>query len=193
MYEQALALRTPIGEKIPTAEAQLALADLSLEEARPPAEQEAAMLQVIELFQTEKARDDEIQARCVLARALLAEGNEVEAKEAAQHARSLAGKSQNPNMRWQTAITAARVETAGKNLSHSAAADTARKELAAIITKSREMGYMGIEFDARLALGEIEVKLGQTMAGRAHLAALETDAKSKGYNLIARKAAAARG
>jgi hypothetical protein len=71
-------------------------------------------------------------------------------------------------------LPAARIETAGKNLSRSPAADTARKELAAIITKSREVGYMGIEFDARPALAEIQVKLGQTMAGRAHLAALET-------------------
>ena len=51
---------------------------------------------------------------------------------------------------------------------------------------------MGIELDARLALAEIEIKSGQATTGRAHLAALETDAKAKGYNLIARKAAIAR-
>jgi eukaryotic-like serine/threonine-protein kinase len=193
LYEQALAMRTSIGEKIPIAETQLALADLSLEEARSPAEQEAAMRQIIELFQTQKARDDEIQAWCVLARALLAEGKGAEAKEAVQHARSLAAKSQNPNMRWQAAITAARIDTAGKSLAHSAAAGAARKQLAAIITKSRELGYMGIELDARLALAEIEMKTGQVTAGRAHLTAIEADAKAKGYNLIARKATTARG
>jgi hypothetical protein len=37
------------------------------------------------------------------------------------------------------------------------------------------------------------MKAQQTAAGRVHLAAIETDAKSKGYNLIARKAATARG
>jgi DNA-binding winged helix-turn-helix (wHTH) protein/tetratricopeptide (TPR) repeat protein/TolB-like protein len=193
LYEQALAMRTPIGEKIPIAEAQLALADLSLEEARSPAEQEAAMRQVIKVFQTQKARDDEIQAWCVLARALLAQGKAAEAKDAVQHARSLAAKSQNPNMRWQTAVTAARIETAGKNLAHSAAADAARKELATIITKSRELGYLGIELDARLALAEIEMKSGQIAAGRSHLDTIEADAKAKVYNLIARKAASARG
>jgi hypothetical protein len=51
-----------------------------------------------------------------------------------QHARSLAAKSQNPSIRWPTAITAARIETAGKD--HSAAG-AASKELATIITKSR--------------------------------------------------------
>ncbi len=49
---------------------------------------------------------------------------------------------------------------------------------------------MGIELDARLALAEIEMKSGQTTAGRAHLTAIEAD---KGYNLIARKAVIARG
>jgi DNA-binding winged helix-turn-helix (wHTH) protein/TolB-like protein len=193
MYEQALAMRTPIGEKIPIAEAQLALADLSLEEARSPAEQEAAMRQVIQLFHTQGARDDETQAWCVLARALLAEGKGAEAKEAVQHARSLAAKSQNPNIRWPTAITAARIEIAGKDLAHSAAGSATRKELAAIITKSRQLDFVGIELDARLALAEIEMKAGQITAGRAHLTAIEADAKGKGYNLVARKAALARG
>ena len=110
-----------------------------------------------------------------------------------QHARSLAAKSQNPNTRWQTAITAARIETAGNNHAHSAAAAATRKELATIITKSRELGYLGVELDARLVLAEIEMKSGQTTVGRAHLAAIETDAKTRGYNLIARKAATARG
>jgi hypothetical protein len=68
----------------------------------------------------------------------------------------------------------------------------ARSELATIITKSRALGYMGTALDARLALAEIEIKAGQTTAGRAHLTAIEADAKAKGYNLIARKAATAR-
>ena len=46
--------------------------------------------------------------------------------------------------------------------------------------------------DARLALAEIEMKTGQTIAGRAHLASIETDAKAKRYILVARKAAKGR-
>jgi eukaryotic-like serine/threonine-protein kinase len=193
MYEQALATRTAAGEKLSIAETQLGLADLSLEEAHSPVEQDAAMRQVIEVFQTQKARDDEIQAWCVLARALLAQGKAADAKDAMQHARSLAAKSQNPNTRWQTAITAAGIETPGKTLAHSAATDAASKELATIITKSRKLGYLGVELEARLALAEIEMKSGQTTAGGAHLATIEADAKAKGYNLVARKAARARG
>jgi hypothetical protein len=172
------------------AETQLALVDLSLEEARSPVEQEATLRQALEFFQEQKARDDEINAWCILARALLAEGKAADAKEAMQHARSLAAKSQNPEIRWRTTIAAARIDTAGKDAAHSAAGIAARKELAAIITKSRELGYQGIKLDARLALAEIEMKAGQTTAGRAHLAAIEADAKAKGYILVSRKAAA---
>ena len=192
MYDQALALRTSAGDKITIAETQLALADLSLEEARSPAEQETVVRQALEVFQTQKVRDDETEAWCVLARALLAQGKAGAAKDAMQHARALAAKSQNPEIRWRTAITAARIETAGNNLARSAGT-AGRKELATIITKSRELGYMGIELDARLALAEIELKTGQTATGRDHLTAIEADAKTKGYNLIARKAATARG
>jgi DNA-binding winged helix-turn-helix (wHTH) protein/tetratricopeptide (TPR) repeat protein len=190
-YEQALAIRTSAGDELTIAETRLGLADLSLEEAQSPVAQEAAMRQVIEVFQKQKARDDETQAWCVLARALLAEGKAAAAKEAMQHAR--AAKSQNPAIRWQTAIVAAHVETADTNAAHSASGIATRKELAAIILKSRKLGYKGFELEARLALAEIELKAGLMTDGRAHLAGIEADAKSKGYNLIARKAATGRG
>jgi eukaryotic-like serine/threonine-protein kinase len=192
MYEQSLAIRTTRGDKTMIAETEVALADLSLEEAHSPAEQEAALRQALEVFQKQKARDDESLAWCVLSRALLAEGKAAAAAEAMQHARSLAAKSQNPEIRWRTAIAAARVETAGKDGTHSVAGASTRKELASIVAKSHELGYRGIELDARLALAEIEMKAGQTTAGRALLTTIETDAKTKGYNLVARKAAAAR-
>jgi hypothetical protein len=124
---------------------------------------------------------------------MLAEGKAAAAKEAAQRARVLAAKSQNPEIRWRTAIAAARIETAGKDIAHSSSGAAALKELVPIIAKSRELGYQGIELDARLALAEIEMKVGQLAAGRAHLVVIEADAKAKGYNLVARKAAIARG
>jgi tetratricopeptide (TPR) repeat protein len=192
MYEQSLAIRTSRGDAIPIAETQLALADLSLQEARPPAEQEAAARQTLDVFQKEKLPDDEAGAWCILARALLVQGRAADAKEAVRHARSLAAKSQHPEVRWQTAITAARIENAEKKFARSAAGNATRQELATIIAKSRELGYAGIELDARLALAEIEMKAGQGTAGREHLTAIEADAKAKGYNLIARKATAAR-
>jgi hypothetical protein len=64
----------------------------------------------------------------------------------------------------------------------------ARKELAAVIAKSQELGYRLVELDARLALAELEMKGGLTAEGRAHLTAIKASAKAKGYNLVARKA-----
>jgi hypothetical protein len=64
---------------------------------------------------------------------------------------------------------------------------------AAPSTARTKLGYIGIELGARLALAEIEMKTGQTTAGRAHLTAIETAAKAKGYNLITRRVAIARG
>ena len=192
MYEQSLAIRTSRGDAIPIAGTQLALADLSLEEARPPAEQETTVRQALEVFQKEKLAEGETGAWGILARALLAEGKVAAAKDAMQRARSLAAKSQHPEVRWQTAITAARILTAEKGSARSGAGNAARQELAAVIAKSRELGYAGIELDARLALAEIEMKAGQTTSGRAHLSAIEADAKAKGYSLVARKAAATR-
>jgi DNA-binding winged helix-turn-helix (wHTH) protein/tetratricopeptide (TPR) repeat protein/TolB-like protein len=179
MYEQALAIRSSAGDQLTIAQTQLELAELSLEEGHPPAEQEGATRQVIEVLQKQKARDDEIQAWCILARAMLAQGKAAAAADAIGHARALAGKSQDPEIRWRTAIAEARINSTGP---------AARKELDAVVAKSRELGYRGVELDARLALAEIEMKAGQTAAGRAHLAAIEADAKAKGYNLIARKA-----
>jgi eukaryotic-like serine/threonine-protein kinase len=192
MYEQSLAMRTAAGDKLTIAQTQLGLAELSLEEARSPVEQEAAIRQAIDVFQKQKARDDETVAWCILARALLVGGKAAAATEAVQHARTLSAKSQNPEVRWRTAIAAAGIE-AEKDASRSAAGMTARKDLAAVIAKSRTLGYRIVELDARLALAEIEMKSGQTAEGRAHLAAIEADAKARGYNLVARKAGIARG
>ena len=193
MYEQALAKRTVAGDKVTIAESQIGLADLSLEEGHIPADQEAAIRKAIEAFQQQKARDDEALAWGVLARTLLAESKTAAAKDAMQHARSLAAKSQNPNIRWPIAITAARIEAAEKRSLHPDAGNAMQKELASVIAKSRQLGYFGIELDARLALAEIEMKAGETTAARAHLSAIESEAKPKGYLLIAHKAALARG
>ena len=125
-------------------------------------------------------------------RTMLAKGKGPAAKEAAQHARTLAAKSQNPDIRWVAAIAADRVEIAEKDVAHSLSGSAAGKELGLIISKSHELGYEGIELDARLVLGEMEIKTGHLEGGRQRLAVLEKEAKAAGFALIARKAAAGR-
>ena len=187
MYDQSLAIRTSGGDKLTIAETQLGLAELSLEESRSPAEQETAVRQVIDVFQQQKSRDDETAAWWMLARALLAEDKVAAAKEAVQHARDLAANSQNPEIRWRTAIGAAQVANADKAAAASPARTASRKELASVISKSRELGYRIVELDARLALAEIEMKAGQTAEAQAHLTSVEADAKATGYLLVAHR------
>ena len=135
LYEQALAAQTAADKKRRVADIELSLAELSLEEGRSPVEQEAVIRKAIKVFQQQKANDSEIQAWRLLARDFSAQDKAAAAKEAMQHARSLAAKSQNVEIRWRTAIDAARVETAGKSAARSAAGISARKELAAVIDR----------------------------------------------------------
>jgi hypothetical protein len=61
--------------------------------------------------------------------------------------------------------------------------------LISTLAEARKLGYFGIELEARLALGEIEVKSGVLTRGRAQLQTVERDASQKGFVLLARKAA----
>ena len=114
------------------------------------------------------------------------------AKEAMQHAQPLAAKSQKLEIRYGAAIATVRIEAAQKDAAHSAAGISARKDLATIIGQSQQLGYQLIDFDARLALAEFEMRAGQTAEGRTHLTAVDVDARAKGFNLVARKAVIAR-
>jgi eukaryotic-like serine/threonine-protein kinase len=57
-----------------------------------------------------------------------------------------------------------------------------------MLTEATKYGYLVYEYQARLALGEVEMKSGKATAGRARLAALDKDATRTGFLLIARKA-----
>jgi hypothetical protein len=84
-----------------------------------------------------------------------------------------------------TLITAARTHAAtGK------AAD-ASKSLASVLAESSHLSCGRCEFEARLALAEIEMKQGKKVAAHEHFAGLEKDATSKGFLLIAHEAHAA--
>lgn len=54
--------------------------------------------------------------------------------------------------------------------------------------EAARMGLLGHQFEARLALGEIEMRSGKSAAGKARLRAPAAEAKDKWFGLIARKA-----
>jgi serine/threonine protein kinase/tetratricopeptide (TPR) repeat protein len=183
-YESALKLRAEIGNKTGAAENQVSLAELFVEEGHP-ANAEAPVRESIAFFRREKLRDDEIFGETVLAEALLALGRPPDAQKEIDHAAAAMAKSQYRTVLLNIAIVAARVRAAlGKT-------SEARESLKATSAEAKRLGFLGQQFEARLLLGEIEMKSGPIAAGRARLAALEKDATAKGFGLIARRAAAA--
>ncbi|MGC2181910.1 MAG: tetratricopeptide repeat protein, partial [Terriglobales bacterium] len=184
-YEESLALRERTGEKQAAAETQVALSRLAIEEGHA-AEAEATMRKCREQFHREQAADDELSARTMLTQALLTEGKLGDAKKEIEAAQGLAAVSQNRLARFQFDLTRARV------LLTSEQGELPRAQVEEILDEARKQGFVGVEFEARLVLAEWEKKSGHDSAARTELAALESSARSKGFGLVARKAAAAR-
>jgi serine/threonine protein kinase/tetratricopeptide (TPR) repeat protein len=182
--EEALAIYKQIGEKRNAGQILLELAQLSIEQKRPT-DAEASARQAAEEFRIEQDADEEARAYIVLARALLDERKVAPAREAVAAA-APAGKSADRELQLSYLVTAARVQAASGQPSDVAQAMKSLRDAVAEATRYR---YLGYQFEARLALGQIEMKSGDAAAGRARLSALETEAKAKGFGLIARKAA----
>jgi len=183
-YEEALAIRKEIGEKRTVAESQVSLAALLLEKGQPAA---AANLipPAREEFRKEETAYDDVTSDAVLARALLAQGKLAEAEAEIRAAATPLRKNQDFTAQLDLAIASARTQAALGNVVE------AKRKLGEVQAAANRSGWMRYSFQARLALGEIEIQSGQTAAGRAHLEALEKDATAKGFLLMARKAAAA--
>jgi len=190
--EEAFALRQKLGEKESLAESQLALALISLEEGRA-ADAETIAREAASEFQAENVPDLEASAYALLARALVDQDKLEEARSAAKSAVSYSARSQEPMIRISVAITAARVRHASdpEAASRKRRGDQVIHDLQALETHANTSGFLGLEFEARLAEGEVKMDSGQTTAGLAELASLALQAQTKGFGLIAKKASAA--
>jgi serine/threonine protein kinase/tetratricopeptide (TPR) repeat protein len=185
-YEEALALRKEMGAAIDVAESQVSIAELSIE-AEHSRDTAAAVREAMEVFRKQKLIEDEIWANAVLARALLAQGKSADAGKELDVAMGRGAKIQNEEARLKLALTAASIRAASGRRADQAGASNS---LEAVLAQAKKHGFVGYQLEARLALGEIEMKSGHIAAGRARLTALENDARAKGFLLIARKAAA---
>jgi tetratricopeptide (TPR) repeat protein len=183
----ALALREELGEKLMVAESRLALAVVSLEEGNAEAA-EAPAREAASLFHREHAMDKEATAQGILASVLLARGHTIQAEQAISRALALTRKSQVQAVRLPVAISAARVAAA-----RGRADDTERalQDLQRVLAEASRTGRIRLELEARLALGEVGVSAGREGAAET-LETLERDAAAKRYDLIVRKATAAR-
>ena len=183
-YEQALSIRAELGEPDGVAQNQLGLAEISLEEGRP-ADAEAAAHEAKEVFRKERSVVLELSAVTLLARAFLMEGKLREATTEVDQAKLLWGKSLNARQHFYIALLSARILAQGHDPAE------AEKRLNLLLDESTRAGLVEDQFEVRLALGEIEMSSGKTAAGHIRLDALVKDARSRGFLLIARKAAVA--
>lgn len=185
-YDDALTLRNELGEKENADATRVALAGLAIEQGH--ADQAVASLrEARENLRKAKNVDGEIAATCLLVQALLAQGKLADAQQELDSISALARRNQNIGTRLDFTIVRARVWAAlGKPLPAKTTLDNA-------LAEATKAGFLKYEFEARLALAEIEMKAGPGAEPRARLEKLETDAKARGFYLIAHKAAAARG
>ena len=190
-FEQSLAIAQKIGALINAAESQEELARLAIEEGQPQ-QAEASLHNAIAEFEKEKSDPDLSSAYTLLSRALLMQGRLVEARTAAQRGAELSLTSSDPALKLpaeiqQTRVEAASAETEGKRLA-------AARRLQSVIATASRLGYYKLECEARLALGELELKINSSPAHK-HLKDLASETRERGLEFLARQAegAASRG
>ena len=185
-YNESLTTRNAIGDEGGVLACRLALAALSIEEGDPAAAESTAR-EAADKFRKDKAPLGEAGALAILAHCFLKQGKTREAETTVEKASQLAAKSQQSELRTPIFIMAARIHSA------SGKTTTASKNLDSILNEETTLGNVPLQFEARLALGEMEMRMGETATGRSHLASLEKDATAKRFLLIAHKAHAAAG
>lgn len=180
-YEKSLALRTQIGEMQSSAQTQVSLAKLSIEEGHA-ADVEQTLRKCRTEFQGQGQRDDEIDATIALTEGLLSQKKYPEAKKEIESVTPLLQKNQNTLLQLQFRLAAARVELALGHL------DVAGKEIQAVRAQAAATGYVAFEFETRLVLAEWMEVSRKSAESKALLVALEKAANQRGYKLVADKA-----
>jgi tetratricopeptide (TPR) repeat protein len=186
-YKQAISIFEEVGDKSEEAHVRLHLAEILLDEGKA-AEAESLARQSADVFLETRAEQYLVEAHLLESTALTAQGQNAEARKRIEQVTKAATDSHNRRLELKAAITSARIQAV--SASPAEAAESV-KRLRKIMSDAGEASFVDVLLDARLAVGEIELSLGNRTEGRAHLEALEKDAKNGGFQLMARKAAAA--
>jgi len=184
-FEQTLAIRQKMGALDLTAESQTELAALDIEEGRT--EEAGSLIRAaLTEFEKEKSDPDSSTAYTLLSRTLLIQGELDEARKAAQHGADLSLTSSDPALKLPAQIQQARVDMASSKDENANSASASRR-LNSVIATAKRLGYYNVESEARLALGQLELKINSSL-GRKQLKALTAETRHRGYELVARHA-----
>jgi tetratricopeptide (TPR) repeat protein len=184
-FDQALAIQQKIGALELVAESRSELAALAIEQGQGD-QAESLLRNALGEFEKEKSDPDSSSAYTLLSRALLQQRKLDEARKAVQRGAELSLTSSDPSLRLPAEIQQARVEMAAPG-DDSAGLATAMRRLHGAVTTAKRLGYYNLECEARLALGELELKMNASL-GLKQLNALALEARSRGYELVARHA-----
>ena len=189
-FEKTLTMRQQIGALDLVAESQAELADLEIQENHPE-QAESLVRTALAEFEKEKSDPDSSSAYTILSRALLMQGKFEEADKASRLAAKLSLTSSDPALKLSAAIQQARVQ-AGSPVNRLASSAAASEQLHSTISIAKHLGYYQIECEARLALGELELKVNPSV-GRKLLTELAEETHSHNLELFAHQAQAALG
>ena len=179
-YEQALALAKELNDEDYIAQVGASLASVALAEKRF-SDGEALARQSAAAYEKSNSWGNAAWAEAILARNLLGENKLADAQNAVAKAMKLSQQSAGQSPRYEGALANARVKAKSGKIGE------AQKELEAMNASAHKFGYRLYEYQARLALGEIELSSGSAAAS-VHLAALEKDARAHGALLVANQA-----
>jgi len=178
-YQDASATLQKQNDQQNLASATLALALLTFDEGKP-ADAEKQARDAIEAFANLKQVDPEVDARNVLVRTLIAQGRLADAQSEFAIASKVPAKDAGSRLALE--ISADRLKTLNGK------AAEAKRDLAARLLEAQKQKRMDLQFQARLALAEIDA-LSNKQTARSALAKIEADARGYGFQLVANEAA----
>jgi serine/threonine protein kinase/tetratricopeptide (TPR) repeat protein/TolB-like protein len=171
-YQSGASLAAQINDKMNIALGQLSLAGLKL--LQDQADEALALARkAADEFHAEGVKDQESQSRNLIASCFLELNKPVEAAKELAAAQQLS--PQDPTVKLAVAITASRVALRNGKGTQS------KRELDTVAAEARRIGVPGIQFEARLAQGELGLFGGDKRASIAVLASVQQEASRKGY------------
>lgn len=179
-YQQSLTMRSELGEKGGMAQSQLSLANVALENAHA-AEAESLARDAAKEFETENDSDQRTAAENVRAQSLMAQGKYDQAANEIALAQKLGAR----DLPTTLSLSITRAKLLGKT----AKTAEAERELQKVQGLAAEKGLLVLEWQARLALAEVQALSGQLSSARSNLELVKRQAIPTGFRLIARKAA----
>ena len=182
-YDESLTARKELGDGSGVLDSRLAIAALFIEQGRPAAAESPAR-EIAAEYHKQKSSLNEAAGLSTLAYSLLEQGKAREAIAAVDRASELVAKSHQTELVMPVLIMAARVHGVAEKTVPSS------QKLQSFIEQATSLGNVPFQFEARLALGEVELNGSRKAAALVRLGDLQKDATDKGFLLIAHQAAA---